>query len=46
MGTPADTTNGVFTYLCTTCTTLGSERIEVKTIDGKVSAVTIFYSFD
>jgi hypothetical protein len=46
MGTPTDSAGGVLTYLCATCTTLGTERIEVKTTGGKVSAVTIFYSFD
>lgn len=46
MGTPTDSTGGVYAYLCATCTALGSERIEVHTAAGKVAAITIVYSFD
>jgi hypothetical protein len=46
MGQPTDSVNDAFSYVCTTCTAMGNERIEVKMSGDHVAAVTIFYSYD
>jgi hypothetical protein len=46
MGPPAERGDNTVTYLCDTCTALGNERIAVHFANGRVAAVTIFYSYD
>ncbi len=46
MGPADDSTNGVLSYVCTTCTELGHERIEVQLSGSRVAAVTIVHSID
>jgi hypothetical protein len=46
MGPATESGAGVLSYACTTCTQLGNERVDVMVANGRVSAVTIFYSID
>jgi hypothetical protein len=46
MGPPTERTGETLVYACPTCTELGNERIEVTLADGRIAAITIFYSID
>jgi hypothetical protein len=46
MGAADDSSGGVLSYACATCTALGNERIEVRLSGSRVAAVTVFHSID